>query len=246
MNPTPLHAGVVKPVLVAALFGLFGVLTACSGDLSSAPASGSAMDATGGAVAASSPIALDPLAAPDVNTLPLGHVDLSPPEMDAAAAPRDLRRLDVDQLDAAILRTTGRRWLDATGKSQFEAFAATLGKPNFYSTVTEDLSVSLLFEKFLGDAARATCDSAVTANEPGLFKYAARDTAWSASTQPAIEANIRYLVLRFHGNSLRPESPELEPWKWLYQSTAFRTGQPKLAWRALCVALVTHPDFVAY
>lgn len=218
-------------------------LAGCSGDFS---ASGPTNDESGVREAATSPIALDPLGAPDVNTMPLGHVDLSAPEPEAPAAARDLRRMDIDQLDAAIQRATGRRWLDSFGNSQFEAFATTLGKPNYYSSVTEDLSVSLLFEKFLGDAARVTCDSAVNANEPGLFKFVARDTAWSASSQPAIEANIRYLVLRFHGKSLRAGSPELEPWNWLYQSTAFRTGQPKLAWRALCVALVTHPDFVAY
>jgi hypothetical protein len=202
---------------------------------------------TGGGVAtATDPTAPDPLAAPDVHTTPLGHVDLAPPPAPVPPDPRELRRMDIDQIDAAIERATGRRWVDDEGLPLFAEFASTLGKPNFINAVNEDLSVSLMFEKFLGDAARSTCADAIADEEPALFERVDRDAAWTVANQPAIQANVRDWVLRFHGRAYPEGAPELEPWNWLVQSTMFRTNDPKKGWRALCVGLITHPDFIAY
>jgi hypothetical protein len=181
--------------------------------------------------------------APDVTTESLGHVDLS---VEPPATARPVRRMDIDQLDASIERATRRRWRDRSGVAQFPAFADTLGKPNFTSRVDEDLSAGILFEKFLVDAATSTCTSAVTENEPAIFRFVGRDVPMNGSSRAAIVANVRYLVLRFHARALEPGDAALENWTWLFESTAFRTGQPALGWRAVCVALITHPDFVAY
>ena len=60
------------------------------------------------------------------------------------------------------------------------------------------------------------------------------------------EANLRALLLRYHGRSLPAGSPQLEHWKWLVQSVMQVRHDPVDAWRATCVALVNHPDFYSY
>jgi hypothetical protein len=62
----------------------------------------------------------------------------------------------------------------------------------------------------------------------------------------AIEENLRALLLRYHGHVLPVGSNELSPWMWLFESTQHTSGDPVAAWRAVCVGLMTHPDFYSY
>ena len=167
---------------------------------------------------------------------------------------RPLRRLDIDQLDASMRRATGGiGWDDGSGNPQLTRFRTTLGVPDYVTSTTEDLEVSALFLKFLDDAARSTCDRLIEREEdaatPAERTFLVH--AELASTLPddaeAIDQNLAYLLLRFHGRRVDVDSEELTPWRQLFRDArAMSVDEPKTAWRTVCVALFDHPDFYLY
>jgi hypothetical protein len=169
----------------------------------------------------------------------------------AGAAPRDRRRMDVDQLDASIRAVSGGIGWEVSGVNQFQRLSATLGKPDYLSNTHEDLTPNLLFQKFLEDAAASVCDQLLARERAGgpdnvfLVHADADDSALADAA--AIRENLAYLLLRFHGRSLAPDDPQLEPWAFLFEGAELAgNGDPIVAWRTVCVALITHPDFSSY
>jgi hypothetical protein len=168
---------------------------------------------------------------------------------------RARRRMDIGQLDASMRVVSGGiGWTELDGDGQvknlFESLGATLGVPDYITRTREDRTPSVVFEKFLGDASRSIC-SAMVGREMGgptervLMKHVSDSDDWE-SNPVAVEANMRYLLLRFHGVKLGPGDPALEPWLWLFRSSLHDGSEPPLAWHTLCVALFTHPDFYSY
>lgn len=176
-------------------------------------------------------------------------VDLLPPPPEDPSRMR--KRMDIDQLDAAIKRATGGIGWTKSGKNQFEALARTLGKPDYVDLTTEDLEPSALFQKFLDDAARMACTAlaaqelTVAPDERVLMVDAGPEDTWKAQPEKVVQ-NLRYLLLRYHGKALTVASPELEPWRWLYESAEHVTKDPVTAWRTVCIGLITHPGFYTY
>lgn len=191
---------------------------------------------------------LNPEAAADL--VDHGEVSLLPPP------PSRLRqRMNLDQLAATIDRTTGGlAWTEGTGANQTDLFrelAATLGKPDYVQITQEDLSPSSLFQKFLDDAARDVCLKLVTVETtaPELERHLmihVEPTDDLEAMSEGIDANLQELLLRFHGKRLEADAPELVQWRWLATSVANVTQSPTQAWRAVCVALITHPQFYSY
>ena len=66
------------------------------------------------------------------------------------------------------------------------------------------------------------------------------------SNPDGVEANLVALLLRYHGRRHEPGSDELNAWRWLFESATHVSGDPVAAWRAVCVGLITHPDFYTY
>jgi hypothetical protein len=169
----------------------------------------------------------------------------------ARAAPRDRRRMDVDQLDASIrVATNGIGW-DVSGVDQLQKLSATLGKPDYLANTYEDLTPNLLFEKFLEDASAAVCDQLLTRERTGspdnVFLVHAEPDDTAQADAAAVRENLAYLLLRFHGRVVAPDSAELEPWAFLFEGAELAGGgDPIVAWRTVCVALLTHPDFSSY
>ncbi len=197
----------------------------------------------------------DPPASLPVELLSSGHGALMPPPLAANAGIRTRRRMDIDQLNASVRQVTGGVfWSEERGNTEvdlFEDLSATLGRPDYLQQTQEDLEVSLLFQKFLGDAARDVCGrlaeqerEAAAADRYLLISVEPTDTLDSAPA--AVEENLRALLLRYHGHSVAPESGLLNRWRWLFQSTVHLTGDPVIGWRAVCVGLMTHPDFFTY
>lgn len=203
-------------------------------------------------------------------SVPIDHEDPptgDPEEVDLGADPwRARRRMDIDQLDASIRRVTGgigweswRRSGDTweVGTRYFDQYADTLGVPDYINGTSEDRSVSLLFQKFLDDAARNVCrrlaDREGGSGQPydgepaGVF---APVDVNAADTPPAdADAALSSLLLRFHGRRVEVGSDELRPWHDLYlrlAATEAATETPRRAWEGVCVALITHPDFYTY
>lgn len=164
---------------------------------------------------------------------------------------RDRRRMDIDQLDASIRQVTGGIGWTVDGVNQFEALSATLGKPDYQDSTDEDLAPSLLFQKFLGDAASSVCtelaavDVSRAEEQRALFLHVA-PTDTLDSNPDGVEANLSALLLRYHGRTIEPGSDRLDTWRWLFESTTHLTGDPAASWRAVCVGLLMHPDFYSY
>lgn len=179
-------------------------------------------------------------------------VDLLPPP-ELPLRPR--KRLNVDQLRAAIERATGGvTWsLPVAGKpvDQLQALERTLGKPDYADATQEDLTPSALFQKFLLDAALHACqalvvkDQATPQAQRTLFVHA--QPADSVEKQPAaVDLNLRYLLLRYHGRQLHANAPELQGWRFLLQTSQKAAKSGPAGWQAVCVGLMAHPRFYTY
>lgn len=198
---------------------------------------------------AETPAAVEPGPVVDVGIEGHGPVgDYHPTRPGPDEGERGLRRMDLDQLSASIERVTGGvAWLDPNGTDYFETYAATLGKPDFGQRTQEDLRPSALFQKFLGDAARATCTEAVGGEfagerTPHLLGDVPPTATW-ATDRALIEGNLRELVLDFHGVDLPEGDGRLQPWAFLFESTEHTSDSALEAWTAVCVGLMTHPAF---
>ncbi len=181
------------------------------------------------------------------------EVDLTVPVEPPA---RQRRRMNIDQLDATIQRVTGGlAWMAGSGKyhkNQFGVLSLTLGKPNYIDLTSEDLEASALFQKFLSDAAQSTC-KALVAKEKKTAKaqrVLAKHVVWKdtvANNKKAVDQNLAYLLLRYHGHKVPATSTRIQPWRFLFESaTKVTGGNTGEAWRTVCVAMMQHPHFYTY
>ena len=168
-------------------------------------------------------------------------------------APRPRRRMNLDQLQATLIKATELGdWFQGSS-NLFERYAEALGRPDYESSVLELLDPGLLFEKVMGDATRTLCPSLIekevaAAPEERIFiKYVTlTDTVESAPD--GVEQNLRMLILRFHSRYVPVGSEELDPWRALFQSGSQATTPPDpiTGWRRVCAALLSHPDMFSY
>lgn len=163
---------------------------------------------------------------------------------------RTRRRMDIEQLDRSIERATGRRWMSGS-TALFESNARTLGVPDYLMATSEDHEVSALFVKFVDDAARSVCtslvsDDAEAAAADRIFFVHAEPTAELPADAAAIDENLRYLLLRYHGRRVADGAADLTVWHDLFADARAATDDGEEAWRTVCVALIDHPDFYTY
>ncbi len=188
--------------------------------------------------------------------IPLGPSDLFPPQPGADEGIRARRRMDLNQVSAALkVATGGQEWADAdTGALLFDELGPTLGRPDHIQRTAWDLNPSMLFQKFMGDAARDVCekmkDADLESTDPILMKHVSPDDDLQ-SNPGGVEANLRYLLLRFHSLDLPEGSELLTPWMDLFEAALSPPEgegptSPASAWRTVCVGLVIHPNFYSY
>lgn len=179
-------------------------------------------------------------------------VGLVPP-VEVQARPR--RRMNLDQLAQAMRQVSGGiGWTEDRGGRDVDLFvelSATLGKPDYLQVVSEDLEPSALFLKFLDDAARSVCGRMMLqdlAARPDADRMIFRlvEPGDSSASDAEIDANLAYLVQRFHGRVLPPSAARVQAWRWLYDSVVHITAEPNDGWNAVCVGLFTHVDFYSY
>jgi hypothetical protein len=174
---------------------------------------------------------------------------------------RVARRLSVAQLKASFdllfaVDDAGEPvgWRTPEGADAFAVNAMLLGEPDWLVSTAENLDPTLLYAKLLDDAARQACDRTLaldmTRPEPQarvlLPFVTSGETVQSNPT--AVDANLRYLRLRFHQIDTPPgvEEPILALRELFSRATQDNAEQPLEGWRAVCVALVTAPEFSIY
>jgi hypothetical protein len=186
-----------------------------------------------------------------ITDVPVDPGDPRPIDLGTGPA-RPRRRMDIDQLDQTLRSVTGGiGWVDSSGRDLFVTNRETLGVPDWVSFTNEDLEASALFVKFLDDAARSACTTLIdrdadAAAADRVFFVHAEPTAMLPADQAAIDENLSYLLLRYHGRRVAVGSEEMLPWRGLYRDARAATDDPNIAWRTVCVALVDHPDFYTY
>lgn len=199
---------------------------------------------------------VDPLQAPPLTTLP--HEML--PDVETTIAGRRSQRLSVDQLRRSLPMLLGRSWADSRGRDYLDIYANSLGEADF-QTINHDIrEPSSLFAKTMDDMAGKVCREAVLADST-----AAEAERNLVRFPEDIDRNLRWLKLKFHGlyvpegcdegiSALRTLYTEVEtacatgedpdkacPRSW---SNAYKELSP--GWMAVCAALITDPEFMAY
>jgi len=174
---------------------------------------------------------------------------------------RPRRRMDIEQLDQSIQRVTGGIEWRSGGRNGFSRFASMLGVAEYVERTVEDRSVSVLFLKFLNDASRDVCerlmnqefDAESEAEKVFLVRASVEDRL--PEGQERIEANLRYLLMRFHGRFVAEGSTEVNPWSEMLEQVAAEAvaedegdAEPdyRAGWESVCVGLINHPDFFTY
>lgn len=197
---------------------------------------------------------------------PTGAIDHPPIEIPRMSA--SPRRLSTDQWRGSFATVFGKdangaplEWTLEKNRPALDNPAVTrsLGEPDYIGTTSEALQPSVLYAKFADDAARSLCDSAISADRARVDaasrtvvrRAAFTDTA--TSNPAAVDDNLRYLKLRFHGIHVTSgdESP-VAPLRALFASATAGSaatddvGRVVDGWRAVCVALATAPEFHLY
>ena len=158
---------------------------------------------------------------------------------------RRVRRLTADQFHRSLEVATGRSW------AEYGRYAASLGRPDYAEVTEQGREVSMTFAKFVDDAARATCVATLDEDRRGEGPGVLLRDALITDRDPAVlEQNLRYLFLRFLGQSLPPGDPALEPFMRILTLKDFERElddvEMRDRWWAVCVGLATHTDFLTY
>lgn len=155
---------------------------------------------------------------------------------------RQRKRMTVPQVrDSMQVIAGGVVWGDDE-RSDWDRYAATLGVADFQTRTTTDRTPSVLFQKFLDDAAVHTCAgwSAATSGD-----FDTLDDPESTDLD-AVRTGVTGLRWRIHGRSRTTSDPMIDDATDLFATVYRRTDSTDLAWQTVCVALFTHPDFFMY
>ena len=184
----------------------------------------------------------------------------------ALIEPRAPRRVTVAQLARSIeVVTGGLRWVEDFGQGpvdMLEFLAPTLGAPDYRGVTHESLEPSLLLSKFVQDGAQRVCEAWVTLDrDPALSAHtlvelSSASEGWASREPSHVKANLERLLLVFFAYSAQgslPGEPEADDPRVsaLYElfelvSVASPSDPAGDAWLAVCLALMTDPEFVMY
>ena len=185
---------------------------------------------------------------PTIEDIPYGEGDIF---AEASTVSRSLQRMNVDQLRASMQQISGTNWVSGN-TDLWTKYSSTLGVPDYMESISEDLTASVIFQKFLADAATYSCEGWINrellAGAPeeqrghSFFQHVTPDQRDSQ----AILENIQHLRYLMHGRSESLEAPIIESAFALHQLVLQRSDDVLAAWNTVCVAFVTHPDFYTY
>jgi len=195
---------------------------------------GDATDATTGTTGTTDEPTLPGVTESEVGSVP----ELISPE----SRVRQKKRMTVRQVRDSMERITGGIVWGSGDESDWDTYAATLGVADYQARTSSDRTPSVLFQKFLDDAAAHTCARWVAA--PGSSFFEVDDPT---STERAdVVANIEGLRWQIQGRPRTDDAPVIEDYVDLYATMVRRTASTSAAWNTVCVAMFTHPDFFMY
>ncbi|MEO1337096.1 MAG: hypothetical protein AAFV29_15735 [Myxococcota bacterium] len=157
------------------------------------------------------------------------------------------RRMTVDQMRRTIpMLFDGITWtLDGRNgnTSAFDTLSRTLGEPDYIEVTTPNTDPSALFAKFMDDMAGDVCTKAATRDQ----QTTDLERRLIARYPDDVARNLRYLRLKLHGIHVPQDSTDgLEELIQLHDDVVDSTRSAVAAWYAVCVAMVTAPEFLTY
>lgn len=167
--------------------------------------------------------------------------EVEEPGVDAPPT-RALKRMSVAQARDSMERITGGIPWGTETSSNWDVFSETLGVADYQVRVESDLSPSVMFQKFLDDAAGATCQAWVETDE-GTF-FVGDDPESTDRTD--VRAQVVHLRWQVQGRVRNAEDPIVDDYELLFSTVHQRTDSTEAAWATVCVAMFTHPDFYMY
>ena len=177
---------------------------------------------------------------PDARQDDLGGVDL--PEDEPIAA-RQLKRMTIAQVRDSMERITGGvAWGDPE-ESKWDRYADTLGVADYQLRMEADRTPSVMFQKFLDDAATETCVAWVEGE--GDHAFFAGEVP-EPTDRAALVSQVSALRWAIQGRPRTDRAVVVDDVVTLFTTVHQRTGDSTLAWQTVCVALFTHPDFFLY
>ena len=177
---------------------------------------------------------------PEVDTPSVGTVPDMPEE--AGPATRKRKRMTIKQVrDSMESITGGVRWGEGE-LSDWDTYASTLGVADYQTRTSADLTPSVLFQKFLDDAAVQTCAQWL-ANPSSSFHHI-DDPASTERSQ--VRANVSGARWRIQGRPIDEDDLIVDAYVDLWADVYRSTESTEEAWNTVCVALFTHPDFFMY
>ncbi|MAA79595.1 MAG: hypothetical protein CL916_10080 [Deltaproteobacteria bacterium] len=151
---------------------------------------------------------------------------------------RFMKRMTVAQVRDSMEQITGTRWGGNTSK--WNTYSDSLGVPDFQQRMEHDLSPSVIFQKFLNDAAAESC----------MEWMQGSSSMFSVDPQSQdlgdIRSNIDFLRWQIQGHPRGENPPIMNDYLALYQSVYSRTGDAMEGWNTICIGIFTHPDFWMY
>jgi hypothetical protein len=152
------------------------------------------------------------------------------------------RRLSVDNLRRSIpAMFDGITWTNPNGtQNQFDKLSQTLGEADYLNVTQESTEPSPLFAKFMDDMAGNVCEKALRGDAEGTSQHV-------IMYPDDVDANLRFLRLKFHGIYVPQDSNEsLTDLRKLYDDILALNNQPAEAWYGVCIAMLTAPEMMAY
>ena len=172
---------------------------------------------------------------------------------------RSAGRMQIEQIRRSIeVVTGGLTWTEDFGQGpsrMLDVLGPTMGEPDYLLVTEENLEPSLIVAKFMQDASHRVCTRWVAAEQEkaAAERTLVRHGAAFDSRDPAdVTAALRGLELRFFARFLPDDGSQdaaVAPLKELFD-TAAATSVPgreaRDGWLAVCIALMTDPEFVVY
>ena len=176
---------------------------------------------------------------PEIEETVVGEEDL---EETVKNPSRQLKRMTIPQVRDAMERISGGiQWGDGN-QSDWDVFADTLGVADYQLRVESDRSASVMFQKFLDDAAAGTCLEWLRAEQSSFFSMEDPTSVERADVRSSI-VDLRWQI---QGKAKDETARIIDDYEALFFKVHQRTDSTELSWQTVCVAMFTHPDFFMY
>lgn len=176
---------------------------------------------------------------PGVDQPEVGEVPEAEPEVSHA---RQKRRMTITQVRDSMTRISGGvAWGDGR-TSDWDTYAATLGVADYQTRTSSDRTPSVLFQKFLDDAASQTCAGWIADPETTFFEIPDP----TSTARDDVETNVLGLRWQIQGRPRTEDLAVTDDYVDLFATVYRRTDDTTEAWHTVCVAMFTHPAFFMY